>query len=189
MRLHELTRDSKPAKRVGRGMGSGRGKTSGRGVKGQKSRSGHHMMPAYFEGGQMPLTQRLPKLRGFRNPRQRWASFPVDRLKQVSGTTINLETLQKAGLAGRADRYVKIVGPSARAGKSFKLEGKFSVTVAAITKSAQKVIEAAGGTVKVEGGPIKTEPKKDATQAPKETASAETKTETAQPDTAEEPSA
>lgn len=153
MRLHELSRDSRPAKRVGRGMGSGRGKTAGRGQKGQKSRSGHHMMPAYFEGGQMPLTQRLPKLRGFRNPRQRWVGIPVDRLGQVEGTTIDLATLQAAGLAERSDRYVKIVGPSARAGKTYKPDRKLSVVAAAITDSAKKAIEGAGGTVKIEGGP------------------------------------
>lgn len=149
MRLHELTRDSRPAKRVGRGMGSGHGKTAGRGTKGQKSRSGHHMMPAYFEGGQMPLTQRLPKLRGFRNPRQRWASLPVDRLAKQSEKTVDLSTLQAAGVAGRAARYLKIVGPSGRAGKSFKLEQKLTVTATAVTDSARKVIEAAGGTVKI----------------------------------------
>src|SRR5580765_6048701 len=54
----------KDRKRVGRGLGSGKGRYSGRGIKGQKSRSGSHMMRAGFEGGQMPLTMRIPKLRG-----------------------------------------------------------------------------------------------------------------------------
>lgn len=149
MRLHELTKEHRPAKRVGRGMGSGRGKTAGRGTKGQKSRTGHHMLPAQFEGGQMPLTQRLPKLRGFRNPRQRWASLPVDRLGQLGGATVDLAAAQAAGLAGRQARHLKIIGPSARAGKSFTLEQKLTVTAAAITASARKIIETAGGTVKV----------------------------------------
>lgn len=166
MRLHELTRDSRPAKRVGRGMGSGHGKTAGRGTKGQKSRSGHHMMPAYFEGGQMPLTQRLPKLRGFHNPRKRWASLPVDRLTQVSEQAIDLGVLQAASLAGREARYLKIVGPSGRAGKAFKLEQKLTVTATAVTDSARTVIEAAGGTVKIVERVVPVKASKSATAEP-----------------------
>ncbi len=101
----------------------------------------------------MPLTQRLPKLRGFRNPRQRWAGVPVDRLTRVEGAKVDLAALQAAGLAERSDRYVKIVGPGARAGASFKLDRKLSVTAAAVTGSAKKIIEAAGGSVTVTGGP------------------------------------
>lgn len=147
MRL-ALKPEESSRKRVGRGPGSGRGKTAGRGTKGQKSRSGHHMMPAYFEGGQMPLTQRLPKLRGFRQPNPTWASVPVDRLAKVSGT-VDLATLQKAGAVPRAARRLKIVGPSIRAGKSFTLEAKLSVKADAVTASADKIITAAGGTVTV----------------------------------------
>ncbi len=149
MRLHELTKESRPAKRVGRGMGSGRGKTAGRGTKGQKSRTGHHRLPAYFEGGQMPLTQRLPKLRGFRNPRQRWASLPVDRLARLDGSVVDLESVQAAGLADRQARRLKIIGPGARAGQSFKLAQKLQVAAAAVTDSARQIIEAAGGTVQI----------------------------------------
>lgn len=149
MRLHELTKEHRPAKRVGRGMGSGRGKTAGRGTKGQKSRADHHRLPAQFEGGQMPLTQRLPKLRGFRNPRQRWASLSVDRLARLDGSAVDLASVQAAGLADRHARYLKIIGPGARAGTSFKLTQKLKVTAAAVTVSARQIIEAAGGTVKV----------------------------------------
>lgn len=147
MRL-ALQRESGTRKRVGRGAGSGRGKTAGRGTKGQKARSGHHTMPAYFEGGQMPLTQRLPKLRGFRNPNPIWASVPVDRLAQASGT-VDLASLQKNRAVPRTARRLKIVGPGIRAGKSFKLESKISVKADAVTNSAEKIITAAGGTITV----------------------------------------
>lgn len=152
-------------KRVGRGPGSGRGKTAGRGTKGQKSRSGHHMMPAYFEGGQMPLTQRLPKLRGFRNPNPTWTSVPVDRLAKASGS-VDLAKLQKAGAVPRLARRLKIVGPSIRAGKSFKLEHKLSVKADAVTASAEKIITAAGGTVTVPPASPKDVPKSEATPKP-----------------------
>ncbi len=69
MKLHDLhpaPGSRKPARRVGRGHGSGRGKTAGRGTKGQKSRAGGNL-PAWFEGGQTPLHRRIPKLRGFKN--------------------------------------------------------------------------------------------------------------------------
>lgn len=149
MRLQTLKSERTSRKRVGRGPGSGRGKTAGRGTKGQKSRSGHHTMPAYFEGGQMPLTQRIPKLRGFRNPNPTWASLPVDRLARTSGTSVDLASLQEAGLIPRAARRLKVVGPSIRAGKTFKLDRKVSVKADAITASAQKAITAGGGSVSV----------------------------------------
>ena len=149
MRLHTLKSDGPSRKRVGRGPGSGKGKTSGRGVKGQKSRSGHHMMPAYFEGGQMPITQRLPKLRGFRNPDPAWVSIPVDRLNRLDGSTADLASLKEASIIPRSGRKLKIVGPSLRAGKGFKLAKKFTVKADAVTAAAEKAITAAGGSVSV----------------------------------------
>jgi large subunit ribosomal protein L15 len=148
IRLHTLTPDRQRKKRVGRGPASGSGKTAGRGTKGQKSRSGHHLVPARFEGGQMPLTQRLPILRGFRNPRQVWASLPVDRLAKLSGARADLASLKEAGLVDDKSRHLKIIGPSVRAGKSFKLGKKVSVEADLVTASAEKVIKASAGTVK-----------------------------------------
>mgnify|MGYP001451508534 CR=1 FL=1 len=166
MRLHTLKSSGPTRKRVGRGPGSGKGKTSGRGVKGQKSRSGHHMMPAYFEGGQMPITQRLPKLRGFRNPDPAWVSIPVDRLNRLSGSTADLAALKEAGLVPRNGRKLKIVGPSLRAGNGFKLEKKLMVTADAVTASAEKVITAAGGSVSVPKPAKEPAPAKAASPAP-----------------------
>ncbi|MSU76297.1 50S ribosomal protein L15 [Patescibacteria group bacterium] len=159
MKLQSLKPDRSARKRVGRGPGSGRGKTAGRGTKGQKSRSGHHMMPAYFEGGQMPLTQRLPKLRGFRNPNPTWGSLPVDRLDRTSGATVDLKSLQEVGMIPRAARRLKVVGPSSKAGKAFKLDRKISLKAEAVTESARKAITAGGGTVTVpEAKPVEPAP-------------------------------
>src|ERR1700750_1654150 len=95
-------------KRVGRGMGSGMGKTSARGHKGQRSRSGSHMMRG-FEGGQMPLHRRLPK-RGFTNIfRTEYSVINIDRIASLGEVDVTLETLVKAGLAKNGD-LVKVLG-------------------------------------------------------------------------------
>src|SRR5438309_4012935 len=105
MQLHELA----PAKgahrkrrRVGRGHGSGQGTTAGKGTKGQKARSGGGV-PAYFEGGQLPLVRRLPYRRGFRNPfRVEYATVNVGQLAELpAGTTVTIETLVEGGLLKR----------------------------------------------------------------------------------------
>src|ERR1700757_2944117 len=102
MHLHEL----KPAKgahrearRVGRGTGSGRGKTSGRGQKGQNARSQGFRLG--FEGGQMPLSQRIPKLPGFKNPFKKvYEVVNLSKLRRFAdGTTVDAEVLVDAGLA------------------------------------------------------------------------------------------
>jgi len=96
-------------KRVGRGPGSGLGKTAGKGHKGHKARTGGSTNPG-FEGGQMPIYRRLPK-RGFTNP-FRVENQPVNlsQLKQVNGTDVSPETLYSAGLIGRPDAPVKLLG-------------------------------------------------------------------------------
>lgn len=128
-------------------MGTGTGKTAGRGTKGQKSRSGHHMMPARFEGGQMPLTQRIPKLRGFRNPvGHKVAGISTTQLAALGGKKVDLESLQAAGLVSRQARSVKIVAGT-------KPTTAYAVTVDAVTAGAKKLIESAGGTVKVTNPP------------------------------------
>ncbi len=142
MRLDRLPKTSTSRKRVGRGTASGHGKTAGRGTKGQKSRAGHHYLPARFEGGQMPLTQRLPKLRGFKNHGQKTAAVPLNRLanRQLSGT-VTLATLQEAGVASRSSRRLKVFGTGPAP--------KISLTADAVTGSAEKAIKQAGGTVKL----------------------------------------
>ncbi|MFI5090195.1 MAG: 50S ribosomal protein L15 [Terriglobales bacterium] len=133
-------RASEKRKRVGRGMGSGMGKTSTRGHKGQRSRSGSRMMRG-FEGGQMPLHRRLPK-RGFTNIfKKEYAVVNLDRIAALGESTVTLDLLRKAGLAGKRD-LVKVLGDG---------ELKAAVTVQAhkFSKSAQDKITKAGGTAEV----------------------------------------
>jgi len=131
---------SEKRKRVGRGMGSGMGKTATRGSKGQRSRSGSRLMRG-FEGGQMPLHRRLPK-RGFTNIfRKEFAVVNLGRIAALGEATVTLETLRKAGLAGKNDR-VKVLGDG---------ELKSAVTVQAhkFSKSAMEKINQAGGKAEV----------------------------------------
>jgi large subunit ribosomal protein L15 len=128
-------------KRLGRGPGSGLGKTSGKGHKGHKARTGGGTNPG-FEGGQMPMYRRLPK-RGFTNP-FRVENQPVNlsQLKKVSATDVSPETLYSAGLIGKLDRPVKLLG-TGDADRSYTVRG------VALSASARAKIEAAGG--KIEG--------------------------------------
>jgi large subunit ribosomal protein L15 len=144
MQLHEL----RPApgahrrpERVGRGTGSGRGKTSGRGQKGQNARSEGFRLG--FEGGQMPLAQRLPKLPGFKNRFKKvYEVVNVSKLSRFSdGSKIDAAALFEAGLV-RAGREVKILGAGG-------VNRKLTVEAHAISNSARQAIEKAGGTVTV----------------------------------------
>jgi large subunit ribosomal protein L15 len=128
-------------KRVGRGMGSGMGKTSTRGHKGQRSRSGSHMMRG-FEGGQMPLHRRLPK-RGFTNIfRTEYTVINLGRLaelhEELGKAELTLEAFASKGLLKKRDGLVKVLGDG---------ELTVAVTVHAhkFSKSAQEKIEKAGG--------------------------------------------
>jgi large subunit ribosomal protein L15 len=128
-------------KRVGRGPGSGLGKTSGKGNKGHKARTGGSTNPG-FEGGQMPLYRRLPK-RGFTNPfRVETQVVNLTDLKKVSAGDISPETLYSAGLIGKPDSKVKLLG-TGEADRSYTVRG------VALSASARTKIEAAGG--KIEG--------------------------------------
>jgi len=130
-------------KRVGRGHGSGRVKTSGRGQKGQKARTGSSI-PAYFEGGQMRLAQRLPVLRGFNNPFRK--EFAIVNLADLEDWTddseINPATLAAKRLirSNEADGYVKILGDG-------ELTHKITVRAHKFTATARQKIEAVGGTI------------------------------------------
>ena len=134
-------------KRVGRGPGSGKGKTAGRGMKGQKSRSGVALNG--FEGGQMPLYQRLPK-RGFNNPgRKRHAATNlgaiqafIDAGKIDPSSPVDEKALIESGLVNRRLDGVKILGDG-------ELRAKIDLAVAAASKSAIAAIEAAGGSIKI----------------------------------------
>src|SRR5215216_3509176 len=114
MRLHDLK--PRPGakhrrKRLGQGESSGHGKTSGRGGKGQTARSGSSIRIG-FEGGQMPLIRRMPK-RGFNNARHttRYVGVNLDSLNQFDeGTTVDIQSLRKAGLANGPVKLIKILG-------------------------------------------------------------------------------
>ncbi|WP_282784270.1 50S ribosomal protein L15 [Phaeodactylibacter xiamenensis] len=147
MELHSL----KPAegavkkrKRIARGIGSGHGRTATRGHKGAKSRSGFKNK-RNFEGGQMPLQMRLPKI-GFNNHnRKSYTAINLDNLQAMSEKygveKFDMETLVKLGAAGKND-LVKILGNG-------ELKGKFEVVAHAFSKSAKAAIEAAGGSATV----------------------------------------
>ncbi|MET3981369.1 large subunit ribosomal protein L15 [Mucilaginibacter sp. UYP25] len=133
---------TKNRKRIGRGTGSGRGGTSTRGHKGAGSRSGTSTKVG-FEGGQMPLQRRVPKV-GFKNPnRVEYTGVNLDVLQQLvekfSLVTVDFDILKEHGLASRND-LVKILGRG-------ELKAKLEVKAHAFTATAQKAIEAAGGTI------------------------------------------
>ncbi len=140
MKLHDLAPpkgSTKAKRRVGRGTGGKGHKTAGRGTKGQKARN---TMPAGFEGGQLPLMQRIPKLKGFTNP-FRVAYTPVNlaTLDALGGDEVTVETLVKAGVV-RPKALVKILGQGT-------IGRPVRVTAHAFSKSAEAAITAAGGTV------------------------------------------
>ena len=142
-RLSPVPGSRRARKRVGRGPGSGLGKTAGRGHNGQKSRSGG-TVPAWFEGGQMPLQRRIPK-RGFKNRgRVEYAVINVGDLNRLDTDRITLEALVRAGVAGGGRKPVKVLGTG-------EAERAMHVEAHAFSASARRKIEAAGGTVTVSG--------------------------------------
>ncbi len=142
MRLHQIRRPKgavKERKRVGRGPGSGLGKTAGRGQKGQKARN---TVRRGFEGGQMPLQRRLPKV-GFRNPfRKEYAYVNVRDLNRFEdGTEVTPALLLETGLIKKIKDGVKILGKG-------ELERRLVVVAHKVSRGARQKIEAAGGQVK-----------------------------------------
>jgi large subunit ribosomal protein L15 len=126
--------------RVGRGIGSGLGKTAGRGHKGQFARSGKGKVKAGFEGGQMPLQRRLPKV-GFRSKSQHeCAQVFLYQLEQLGESSIDFAALQAAGLVDRHAQRAKIV-------KKGELSRAVTIKGVAVTAGAKEQILAAGGTV------------------------------------------
>ena len=129
----------KPRRRVGRGIGSGLGKTAGRGHKGQKSRSGGFHKVG-FEGGQMPLQRRLPKI-GFRSALgRRTAEVRLSELHKIEGGNIDLAILKSANLVPANTLQAKIV-------LSGDVKSAFTVSGVGVTKGAREAIEKAGGKV------------------------------------------
>jgi large subunit ribosomal protein L15 len=159
IKLHDLAPapgSTKNRKRVGRGIGGKGGKTAGRGTKGQHARN---TVSRGFEGGQMPLKQRVPKLKGFNNPfRVEYAAVNVDSLQGLAERldgTVTPETLASVGVV-RSDAFVKIL---ARGAKDGALTAKLDVSAHAVSKAAEAAITAAGGTVTLIPLPFKGENK------------------------------
>ena len=149
MQLHNMKRPDikKHKKRLGKGQGSGFGKTAGRGMNGQKSRSGGNI-PAWFEGGQMPLQRRLPK-RGFKNIfKLDFRLVNLDQIQELEGNEFDIETFEKLHLIrklkAREKAPVKIL---ARGNESF--DKKVTIKANAFSKAAKELIEKNGGKVEV----------------------------------------
>ncbi len=142
MKAHDLTpapgsRSSR--KRVARGIGGKGGKTAGRGTKGQGARD---TIPVGFEGGQMPLHMRVPKLKGFNNPfRVEYQAVNLDTLQDSGLDTIDPEALHAKGLVHKG-ALVKVLGRGS-------LDRKVTVKAHGFSKAAEAAITAAGGTVEV----------------------------------------
>jgi large subunit ribosomal protein L15 len=137
--LKPATGSKSESKRVGRGIGSGLGKTGGRGHKGQKSRSGGFHKVG-FEGGQMPLQRRLPKV-GFTSRKARYsAEVRLHELAKVEADVIDLAALQAADILGDHIKKAKVI-------LSGKLEKAVTIRGLGVTKGARAAIEAAGGKI------------------------------------------
>ena len=145
MKLYDLfpaAGSVKDVKRIGRGHGSGNGKTAGKGHKGQNARSGGGVRPG-FEGGQMPMTRRIPK-RGFNNIfATKYSVVNVSDLDQfVDGTVVDADLLKASGLIRKTNDGVKILGNG-------ELTKNLTVKAAAFSASAKEKIEKAGGKAEV----------------------------------------
>jgi large subunit ribosomal protein L15 len=148
MKAHDLRPtpgSTRPRKRVGRGIAAGQGKTAGRGQKGQGARSSVNI-PRSFEGGQMPLAQRLPKLRGFTNiNRREFAVVNLGKLNRFeAGTEVNPELLKEVGLVRKTLGGVKILAAG-------KLKVALKVSAHRISAGAQEQIEKLGGSIELIG--------------------------------------
>jgi len=138
---------TKPKRRVGRGIGGKGGKTAGSGTKGQQSR-GRGKVARGFEGGQMPLKQRVPKLKGFNNPfRVEYSPVNLDQLEACGESTVDPDMLVAKGLV-RKGVFVKILARG-------EITSKVDVSAHGVSKAAEAAITAAGGSVTVLPLPFK----------------------------------
>ena len=142
MKVHDLAPapgSKRPKRRVGRGIGGKGGKTAGRGTKGQGARN--NIKPG-FEGGQLPLAMRIPKLKGFKNPfRVEYAVVNLDTLEEFDGNEVNPQSLRAKGLVHKHG-LVKVLGRG-------ELTRAVTVKAHAFSKSAVEAIQGAGGSVEV----------------------------------------
>ena len=143
MKPHEL-KSAKGARkartRVGRGDGSGHGKTAGRGTKGTRARGTVH---TFFEGGQMPIARRLPKLKGFKPlKRVEYGAVNVGDLSGIGGTEVGPDEMRAAGLVHKRHKVIKVLGQG-------DVSGKLTVKAHAVSEAARSKIEAAGGSIEI----------------------------------------
>jgi large subunit ribosomal protein L15 len=137
--LHPAPGSTKPKRRVGRGIGGKGGKTAGRGTKGQGARN--NIKPG-FEGGQLPLAMRIPKLKGFKNPfRVEYNVINLDAIEEFEGNEVNPQSLRAKGLVHKHG-LVKVLGRG-------ELTRAVTVKAHGFSKSAVEAIQAAGGSVEV----------------------------------------
>ena len=130
----------KRSKRKGRGEGSGKGKTAGRGTKGSRARGEVHL---FFEGGQMPLQRRLPKLKGFTSPRRKhYGAVNLEQLSELEGDTFGPDDFRSAGIVHKRDKLIKVLGGG-------EIDRALTISAHAFSESAKSKIEAAGGTATV----------------------------------------
>jgi large subunit ribosomal protein L15 len=148
MRVHDLAPapgSKKAPKRVGRGIGGKGGKTAGRGTKGQHARN---TVARGFEGGQMPLKQRVPKLKGFNNPfRVEYQAINLDSIDALELSEVTPEILRERGVAHKGV-FVKVLARG-------EITRPVAVTAHAVSAAAEAAITAAGGSVTVLGLPYK----------------------------------
>jgi large subunit ribosomal protein L15 len=151
MKLHDLKSPEGSTHRkriVGRGIAGKGGKTAGRGTKGQKAR---RQIPAGFEGGQLPLLQRIPKLKGFTNPfRVEYTPVNLDALVMLGVSEINPDVLVSRGLARKKD-LIKVLGRG-------QITTALNVSAHGFSSSAKAAIEAAGGSVTIVDLPFSVRP-------------------------------
>jgi len=151
VKIHDLKPapgSTKRRKRVGRGIGSGKGKTAGRGSKGQGARD---TIPVGFEGGQLPMAMRIPKLRGFNNPfRVEYQAINLDTLEATGLDVVTPEALLARGLVSKG-ALIKVLGRG-------ELSRKVDVSAHAFSRSAEEAISAAGGTTQRVDLPFKVRP-------------------------------
>ncbi|MBQ3306041.1 50S ribosomal protein L15 [Candidatus Saccharibacteria bacterium] len=146
MKYNELTVDknTRPT-RKGRGISAGQGKTAGRGTKGQKSRTGHHKMPAGFMGGQRAIMQAIPKLKGFKSIHKPAEVVYTDRLNELSGDVDNFK-LYEAGMISTPYTKVKVITRG-------EVTAKINLNTQYASKTAAEAIKKAGGKFTQTGMP------------------------------------
>lgn len=143
MKPHEVRSPEgarKKRTRKGRGEAAGKGKTAGRGTKGTRARNTVH---AFFEGGQMPLIRRVPKLKGFTPPRRRvYGGVNLAQVSEIDGSEVGPEQLRSAGFVRKRDALIKILGDG-------EMSRAVTVSAHAFSASAKAKIESAGGTATI----------------------------------------